>query len=169
MARKGNFCESLCQRLRPFSMVLPPLRERPEDVLGLTYYHLERYGQAEIDEPCLDAEAQLVIENYPWPGNVTELLEVVSEARRRSGQRQITVEHLPERIVAHVNVESLKKRRQLELAEYKGKALKSFLRDKERDYLKSVMDSVGNREEAAKKLRLDAAGLERHISGSGTR
>lgn len=167
MGVNGNFSGGLYQRLRPFSMVIPPLRERPEDVLGLACYCLNRGHASETTLPCMDSDAELVIEHYPWPGNSAELIAAVTEAREKAGVRQITVDDLPQKIVAHVNVESLRERHKMDLAESKGKMLKSFLREKERGYLQSVVDSTGGKEEAAKKLHLDASGLDRHISGNG--
>ena len=167
MAIKGNFCGTLYQRLRPFSMVLPPLRERTEDILGLARYSLG-HRNSNPDAMCMDADVELIIENYAWPGNVAELMETLDEARKQAGDSIVKAEHLPQRITSQVNLENLKARRHSELAEYKGKMLKAFLRDKEKEYLEAVVESEESKEAAAEKLELDPDGLDRHISGDDT-
>jgi two-component system response regulator HydG len=167
MAAKGNFSQSLFQRLRAFRITLPPLRERREDVLGITHYLLKQKSKGSLAGYLnIEPDAELVLDSYRWPGNADELVQAIEEARATAGKEAVSVDDLPRKIVGAVDLEVLKNERQSELAEYKGQALKSFLREKEREYLKCVLDSVDkDKEEAARKLQLDVAGLERHISG----
>jgi DNA-binding NtrC family response regulator len=72
--RSGKFREDLFFRLAVFPLHIPPLRERPADILLLARHFLEdagrRRGKAALE---LSAEAARALEGYAWPGNVREL------------------------------------------------------------------------------------------------
>ncbi len=144
-------------------MVVQPLRERRQDIVGLAY---EALSSSHPSGGSIERDAELALEGYVWPGNVDELFEVVTAAKTQASNGAISVADLPPRIVSAVDLEALRDQHEAELASYKGKALKSFLRSKEKEYLEMVLESVDdNKAEAASKLDLDAEGLERHISG----
>ena len=94
--QKGNFREDLFYRLYVIPMILPALRERPEDIRPLAHYFL---GQANcknhrqvkgISEDALDALA-----TQPWPGNVRELKNLVERLIVLKGSGMITRRDLP--------------------------------------------------------------------------
>jgi PAS domain S-box-containing protein len=77
MMRKGEFREDLYYRLNIFELEVPPLRERPEDILPLINYFLEKFNDKyqmthKISPRCLN-----IMLNYSWPGNVRELENAV--------------------------------------------------------------------------------------------
>jgi diguanylate cyclase (GGDEF)-like protein len=77
----GRFREDLYHRLNVFTLLLPPLRERPDDILYLARYFLTRYARMyakEVKGLAPDAEEALLA--YPWPGNVRELQHRVMRA-----------------------------------------------------------------------------------------
>jgi DNA-binding NtrC family response regulator len=94
--QKGMLREDLYYRLNVFSIELPPLRERREDIELLTQAFVqefaERNGRATRG---VDAQALRVLEQYPWPGNVRELRNVIERATIVSQGEFITVDHLP--------------------------------------------------------------------------
>jgi two-component system nitrogen regulation response regulator GlnG len=72
--KSGAFREDLFFRLQVLPIVLPPLRDRPEDVAPLVRHLLERIGSGQhVVEP--EAEEAMLV--YNWPGNVRELLNVL--------------------------------------------------------------------------------------------
>jgi transcriptional regulator with GAF, ATPase, and Fis domain len=77
----GRFRPDLFYRLSVFPVVLPPLRERPEDIAQLAAHFVEqaarRYGRA---APRLTVRAIRMLETYRWPGNVRELQHVIERA-----------------------------------------------------------------------------------------
>jgi DNA-binding NtrC family response regulator len=75
--RKGNFREDLYFRLQVLPLLLPPLRDRRDDVMPLAQHLLGRIGSPSV-QIAPDAEALLV--SYDWPGNVRELLNVLRRA-----------------------------------------------------------------------------------------
>lgn len=71
--------EDLFYRLNVFPLLIPPLRERPGDVLPLARHFIRRHSRG-LDIPGLSAEARGRLLNHPWPGNVRELDNVVQRA-----------------------------------------------------------------------------------------
>ncbi|HPA53382.1 MAG TPA: sigma 54-interacting transcriptional regulator [Thermoanaerobaculia bacterium] len=94
MAR-GTFREDLFYRLAVFEIRLPPLRERPDDILPLAGAFLEEIG-AELGRPAagISRDAMEALLGYRWPGNVRELRNVLERASILSGGGLITHEHL---------------------------------------------------------------------------
>ena len=70
----GRFREDLYYRLAVFPITIPPLRERPEDILALAEHFLEHHGEREQKRGCrLSAASQRLLQTHRWPGNVREL------------------------------------------------------------------------------------------------
>jgi two-component system response regulator AtoC len=81
LTREGKFREDLFYRISVFPINVPPLRERPQDVLMLAREFLRRAGKAIGKGPLsLSREAEAVLTAYPWPGNVRELENVIERA-----------------------------------------------------------------------------------------
>jgi len=95
----GRFRQDLYYRLSVFPIVLPPLRQRPEDIHPLVIHFLEHYKQktgrfvSGISKDSLQA-----LMTYEWPGNVRELENAIERAVIIASGRQIELEDLPEAI-----------------------------------------------------------------------
>ena len=95
MAR-GEFREDLYYRLRVFAIHLPPLRERPEDILPLAEAFLDDIGAAVARRAeGISRQAEALLLSYSWPGNVRELHNVLERATILCDGGLITAEHLP--------------------------------------------------------------------------
>lgn len=78
MVREGTFREDLYYRLKGITIDLPPLRERPEDILALAEHFLEEYAsESGAPQKRLSADAADLLERYPWPGNIRELENII--------------------------------------------------------------------------------------------
>lgn len=87
---EGRFRQDLFYRLSVFPIVLPPLRERPEDIPALAESFLERFGRENRrTPPHLGREALKRLQAYPWPGNVRELFNVLERAAILSTGREL--------------------------------------------------------------------------------
>ena len=95
--KKGKFREDLYYRLKTVPIIVPALRERPEDIFPLfrkfSVDFAEKYRTTSIR---LDDRAQLLIENYYWPGNIRELKNIAEQLSVLSEDKQITAEDLIE-------------------------------------------------------------------------
>ncbi|MEJ2204797.1 MAG: sigma-54 dependent transcriptional regulator [Gemmatimonadota bacterium] len=78
---EGSFREDLYYRLSVFSIRLPPLRERREEIPLLAHHFVERFSQ-EFDKPIdhVSPAAMAVLESHDWPGNVRELEHAMERA-----------------------------------------------------------------------------------------
>src|ERR1700733_4930704 len=77
----GRFREDLYYRLQVATLHIPPLRERPDDILPLAQYFLGVYGERlGLKDPALSADAVDVVSQHSWPGNIRELENVIHHA-----------------------------------------------------------------------------------------
>jgi len=98
---QGTFREDLYYRLAVFDIALPPLRERPEDILLLVDAFLEEIGRS-VGRPAagVSEEVREKLVAYAWPGNVRELRNAIERAVILCEGGLITSEHLPLGIVS---------------------------------------------------------------------
>ncbi len=96
MVRLGEFREDLYYRLKVMVIVLPPLRERNEDVLPLAQLFIERNNR-EFNKNITGAsnEAEILLREYQWPGNVRELKNVIERGVILCQGPTLKPEHLP--------------------------------------------------------------------------
>lgn len=97
LVKSGRFREDLYYRLNVFPIRIPPLRERPEDVIPIAEHFLKQWRGSEkgpISKPHLGASAKLKLSNYSWPGNVRELRNVLERATILCGNGPIEAEHI---------------------------------------------------------------------------
>jgi two-component system, NtrC family, response regulator AlgB len=95
----GEFREDLYYRLSVVEVKVPPLRERPGDVLALAQGFVDFFAaQAGRKAMRIDERAARVCERYEWPGNVRELRNAIERAVVFASGGIITVNDLPERM-----------------------------------------------------------------------
>jgi sigma-54-specific transcriptional regulator len=92
----GRFREDLYYRLQVATLHIPPLRERPGDILPLAQYFLEVYGERlGLKDPTLSAEAiDVLVSGHPWPGNTRELENVIHHALLVCRENEVRPEDL---------------------------------------------------------------------------
>jgi two-component system response regulator FlrC len=92
---KGNFREDLYYRLNVFPLEIPPLRERPDDIVPLARELLSRFAaRAERGAVRLTPEAEACLRAHPWPGNVRELENALQRALILTQGYEIGVEDI---------------------------------------------------------------------------
>lgn len=94
--REGAFREDLLYRINTFTITLPPLRERIEDIPFLAEYFLQR-ARAKVNKrvESVSPEAVALLRSYAWPGNLRELENIVERAVVLTSSQVIEAEHLP--------------------------------------------------------------------------
>jgi DNA-binding NtrC family response regulator len=95
MMKDGQFREDLYYRLNVFSLNIPPLRERREDVPPLVEHFIRNSAIAPKRTVRLTAQAMEVLQRYRWPGNVRELENVIERALILCDEGVLDPEHLP--------------------------------------------------------------------------
>jgi len=157
-AGRGHFREDLYYRLATFTVTIPPLRARPDDIPDLVEHFIGRFNRRFSSAKRVDALAMDVLTRYAWPGNVRELIHVIEQSVVLSDGEVIRVEDLPAPLRAEF-VEPL-------VAD--GDEIPTF-RDLQRRYILWVLGKVGgNRAKAARALGVTERTfyrlLERHRS-----
>ncbi len=94
--RQGRFREDLFYRLNVVTLEVPPLRERPEDVIPLAEFFLGKYAPGSPQSLCEETARCLV--SYGWPGNVRELGNVIEMGSILASGEPISLEHLPVKV-----------------------------------------------------------------------
>ncbi|MFQ6091888.1 MAG: sigma-54-dependent transcriptional regulator [bacterium] len=93
LIKEERFREDLYYRLSVIPILLPPLRERKEDIPLLVDHFLNKYGKEKA--LTIDERAMRVLAEYDWPGNVRELENVIERATVLAGGDVITADLLP--------------------------------------------------------------------------
>jgi DNA-binding NtrC family response regulator len=137
LIREGRFREDLYFRLNVFPIVLPPLRERREDIPMLLNHFLEACRRNGNGVPERFSERALeTLVQHDWPGNIRELENLVLRICTVSRAREIRVHHLPNDLAPRDARGSL--------------TLREAVRDFERKYIGDTLERVqGSRQEAA--------------------
>jgi two-component system response regulator AtoC len=97
---EGKFREDLFYRINVTSLRIPPLRERPDDILPLAKYFVQKYNEEfhkNIQEISEGVQSFFVA--YRWPGNVRELKNVIERAMILGDGETLIMEHLPVEIL----------------------------------------------------------------------
>ncbi|QPJ65251.1 MAG: sigma-54-dependent Fis family transcriptional regulator [Candidatus Nitrohelix vancouverensis] len=107
MIAQKRFREDLYHRLNVVNIHLPPLRERREDILLLAQHFIDSFAPELTRGPVyLSPEAEQLIQNHIWPGNIRELENVCKSAMVLASSGPILKEHLPQSLTETGSAES---------------------------------------------------------------
>ncbi len=95
LVRHDKFREDLYYRLNVVPINVPPLRDRPEDILPLIQSNLHKCNESLGEHKVLSSEALTILLKYPWPGNVRELQNIIERLVITTNEDTITEENLP--------------------------------------------------------------------------
>ncbi len=96
MIEKGLFREDLYYRLKVINLEIPPLREHPEDIPGLAGHFIQKNNpKMGLNIQHMSPAALNLLKEYPWPGNIRELRNVIERAMIFCDDATIDVQHLP--------------------------------------------------------------------------
>jgi len=151
-----TFRKDLYYRLNPVTIKLPPLRKRKEDIPFLVDYFLEKFSK-ENAKPKLKITSDVMTAflDYPWPGNIRELSNVIEQGVLLSEENTFTRKSLP-----------LYLKTGREFAKFTaGGKLDEIISSVERQIVLSALESsLWNQSKAAKKLGLPESSLRRKIA-----
>jgi DNA-binding NtrC family response regulator len=99
MIKTGAFREDLFYRLNIIPVILPPLKERKDDIDRLVTLFVSKFNKAHEKEITgVTAEAMAALKKYSWPGNIRELENVIEHAFIIESGNKLSLEGLPEKI-----------------------------------------------------------------------
>jgi transcriptional regulator with PAS, ATPase and Fis domain len=151
---KGQFREDLYYRLNVIPIILPPLRERSDDISLLVNYFIVKFNQKMGKEIIsVSSRAMALIMDYPWPGNVRQLEHALEHAFIHCSQRIIEVEHLPQEIRGG----------ETNLVKMVLGSSKPFDEVERQVILETLRQNHGNQEKTAQALRISRTTLWRKL------
>ncbi|UMQ42403.1 sigma-54 dependent transcriptional regulator [Chryseobacterium sp. Y16C] len=155
---EGNFREDLYYRINIFTMTLPPLRERINDIEDLAYSFLKKFSMKigkKISE--LSPEYLEALKKHPWKGNIRELRNIIERSIILTEGDHLQIESLPYDF-QNLNEEKVK-----------GKILSAFeLASAEKIHIQKVLNYTnGNKTETARLLNIALTTLYRKLSEYG--
>ncbi|MCX7325601.1 MAG: sigma-54 dependent transcriptional regulator [Hyphomicrobiales bacterium] len=167
--RKGNFREDLLYRLNVVHLKMPPLRERPQDVLVLADHFARKYAELNgLPVRPLDAEARRALTLNAWQGNVRELENTIHRATLLASGMEIGIEALqtPDgEAFGTRNVGSVAERAALTAEAVTRSLVGRTVADVERDLILDTLDHcLGNRTHAAKILGISIRTLRNKLN-----
>lgn len=148
--REGRFREDLYYRLKVIPVVLPPLRDRREDILPLARQFIAQFNREfRRNVQGISPEAEELLLAYHWPGNVRELRNVIERALILETEEQILPEHLP------LEIQTPSERREAAIAPYEISPEGLSLEAVEKDLIQQALALThGNQVRAARLLNI---------------
>jgi DNA-binding NtrC family response regulator len=155
MVEEGTFRSDLYYRLNVVSIVLPPLRQRPDDVAILVDHFLKEITEKKNTKPHrVTPEVMRRLQAYRWPGNVRELRNVLESMMVLADSEMMTENDLPEQLLAG----------SAEIGAPKDIPTGLTMDELERLAItKALAESAGNRTHAADRLGISVRTLQRKL------
>ncbi|MCE5206834.1 MAG: sigma 54-interacting transcriptional regulator [Chloroflexi bacterium] len=153
MVVKNQFRADLYYRLNVVSVVVPPLRDRKEDIPQLVKFFINHFNQKYKKRKFITKEAMNLLLSYAWPGNVREVANVIERLSVVTDKMQIDPEDLPHEIGGD-NV-TLDIGREIPLKEY--------LEKKEISIIRSAIKKFGSARKAAAALKINHSTITRKL------
>ena len=153
MLKEGTFREDLYYRLNVFSISIPPLRERREDIPLMVEHFIRNSAIASKRSVHPSPDAMEAILRYPWPGNARELENVIERALILCDSGEVLPQHLPMGI-----------RLSAEHAPGESGGPRPTLAEAEHRYIQQVLEECsGHRQKAARILGISERNLYRKL------
>lgn len=163
-----NFREDLFFRLNVIPIVIPPLRERDEDILPLAEFFQKKFATLNgLPSKKFTKEALNFLIRHPWPGNVRELENIIEKAVVLSNQSEISLEDLGVDTLAPIEASkpTIEKESSEAMRLVPGLPVEEVLR---KHILNTLQFNGGSREKTAKMLQIDRKTLYRKLLQYGS-
>jgi two-component system NtrC family response regulator len=144
----GAFRKDLYYRINVFPIIIPPLRDRTEDIIGLTEHFLAEFGRSTA---LVTPEVLTMLKEYRWPGNIRELRNMLERAVLLAEGGPLTPDCFPGIGPGPTSI-------------FTSPDKPVGLRDIERDYLLKIIDACnGDKKKAGRMLGLSTATIYRKL------
>ncbi|WP_257348293.1 sigma-54 interaction domain-containing protein [Pseudalkalibacillus decolorationis] len=151
MLEQGKFREDLYYRINVIPIQIPPLKERIEDIHPLINKKLNELCTKYNSQKSISAEALNIMEQYHWPGNIRELINLVERLYVMTNTQVITPEHLP----IHMKLDNT------DIKINENDSLKNRINTFEKKLITDMLKESQSLRDAAKKLKVDPSTLSR--------
>ncbi len=155
LVEEGSFRRDLFERLNQVTLVIPPLRDRKEDIPLLIEAFVAEWNSRYGENKGLSEETVKYLMDYPWPGNVRELYNTVTALCASGMSSKIGPEFLPQKILTYFNNSKAISSVKIDIPS-EGLNLKALLYQIEKEFYEEALRKTnGNRERAAALLGIN--------------
>ena len=162
MVSKGNFREDFYYRLNVVTCMVPPLRERTEDIMPLATYFLNRFNKRYEQEKILTYEVIRELESHDWTGNVRELRNMIENMVILSNNEYLQTEDLPwSKVVVQNSSE------QKSITDLSNLTLSQAIENTEKEMLMHVAKTCKSTREMGKILDVNQSTIVRKLNKYG--
>lgn len=159
--QRGNFREDLLYRLRVIKFVIPPLRDRSEDI-GVLIDHLVKKHSTSQSKKRLSDDVIQKLQSYNWPGNIRELENVIQSLLIMSRHDEIQVEDLPDWV--QCKMAPAAKSEEVFTYDKVNQSLKKYIQSQEVGYIQKVLEqNEGNLTKTAQVLKISRTTLYKRM------
>lgn len=167
LVKEGKFREDLYYRLNVVNFTIPPLRERPEDIIELTHYFL--YEISTKYKRPIHGISQAVMQSllqHSWPGNIRELKNIIERLVVFSDNGEVQLDDLPSEIEKVQHSGRLQQDMKIRRSDIqKQQSLSDQLQEYEREILLNELEKAdGNKQLCAKNLNITRATLYNRLN-----
>lgn len=155
---EGNFREDLYFRLNVIPVVIPPLRERREDIPELIIFFLEKLNRRYKKTVTISEKAIQALTSHSWPGNVRELENLIEYLFIMTNKDEVNIEDLPTKILSRQMMNFTDKTEDTTTPK-----LTYLLELYEKYIIKDAMENFSSLRKAAKALGVHASTLSRKL------
>ena len=162
---QGRFRSDLYYRLRVAVVSVPPLRERPEDIMPLATYFLEKYTAKYRKERRFGPDIEGVFKGHRWPGNIRELENLIESLVVTCERPLIEAVDLGSCMLTEG---ADRKRNLFETLATRDRSLKQIVREIERELLQGALEIHGSMAKVAEVLKTDRSTIFRKLRRDDT-
>lgn len=166
-ADEGNFREDLYYRISIFTLNLPALRERKDDIPVIAKYYIDKYSKdLNLKEIEVEEEFYEALSHYYWRGNIRELRNVIERTMVLLGKEQkLTKNYLPEKILKAHNFKDLKEK--IALIQTPKNNCSSLMKMSEEIIIEKLLnEESGNLSRVAERMGISRPTLNQRINGN---
>lgn len=166
LVENGTFRKDLYHRLNVVKIVIPPLRERVEDILPLAYHFLNQLNSSYNKQVLsINRQAEALLLNHSWPGNVRELRNVLEKTVVFIDKKEICIEDIQKALGADLSYHA-----QLPVLNNDILPLKEAGNDFEKKYILIALNKFDWKiSQTAKALKIDRSNLFKKMRKYGIR
>lgn len=168
LVKEGKFRGDLFYRLNVVPIHLPPLRERPDDIPRLARVFVEKFAERlKKESPAITPEALELLTQFPWPGNIRQLENVIERLMVIHDDKVIAPDQLPEEILEY-------EEERFRITQGNPNSLKDAVKVATRQIEKKIIEDalIGTEQnvtQAARKLNISRKGLQLKMKELGLR
>lgn len=162
MIKEGKFREDLFYRLNIIPIHIPPLRERPDDVVPLVYHFLQKINNKYGLQRCFSHEALTSFQYHDWPGNVRELQNVIERIVLMSPNNIIDLTDIQRELELYDSSSKILNIPKVSNINY-DKSLKDQISEIEAQLIQDALKKFKSIRQTAISLKLDQSTLVRKI------